>query len=77
MRSIPYAMLREALVGCELGSGCVYRDVSMIGGLRDEHPRGQPDFAASFRLRSQVYDRARAATMTGIKSMPEAIDFDF
>jgi hypothetical protein len=49
----------------------------MIGGLRDEHPRGQPDFAASFRLRSQVYDRARAATMTGIKSMPEAIDFDF
>lgn len=67
MRSIPYAMLREALDGRELGSGRIYRDVPMFGSLRDEHPRGQLEFAASFRFRSQVYVRARAATMTDIK----------
>ena len=53
------------------------RDVSMFGGLRDEHPRGQMDLAASFRLRSQVYVRARAATMMDIEAIPWAIDFDF
>jgi hypothetical protein len=56
MRSKPRAMLCDALVRRELGSDCVYLDVSMLRGLRVDRPRGQPNSAATFSSRPHGLD---------------------